>query len=312
LDGRQVKVLGIHEIVKRLRGWNPLQPVLVGAPNSETFVPPPKVPELAATFHAFQKRSEKALIALLIGSALLFAAWFTSPRQAPPLYVLTMLLGVIAGVDYMVYLRHESYLSQRAQFYYWLHVARKPRFGFAVWVSVAILMGASQLLVQSACGGFEEAVTRYGALFEPIRNGELWRLLTGPFFHSGIPHYANNALSLTFIGVVAWVLVGPWSIAVFLIGNVIAAAAQMQFGAAGFDSYVGVSGGVFALYGLVASIGVLKPDTFPKGFTLLCVLIAVATAIGGELLVPHAGSIGHLAGAIAGICCGIPFNQCRR
>jgi len=305
LNGGKVVHLSVQEVVRRLRGWHPLQPILVGAPGASSFMPPPEVPELSTSIRDFRKRSEKTLLALFVGSIGLFAAWLTSAGRAAPLYVLTGLLSVIAGFDYMMYLRHESTLSERARFYYWLQAAKKPRIGFACWTAVAVLMGGAQLLLEAICGTLDEVVTRYGTLFEPTRNGELWRLITGPFFHASLSHYLNNAVSLSFIGVVAWALVGPYSLAVFLIGNIVAAASQMLFGAAGFDSYLGVSGGMFALYGFVVTVGVIEQNVFPKGFTVLCVLIAAATVVGGEVLSANAGTIAHIAGALTGMCFGL-------
>lgn len=309
LTGRKVKTASFEEVVRALRGWHPLQPVLVGAPNSPIFVPPPRVPELEDTIERFHKRTKQALAALLIGSLVLFAAWLASRgRNGAPVYIITLLLTFIGGFDYFVYLRHLPLLTERAQFYYWLQSSPKQRKGFVFWLSVAVLMGVAQLVVQRAAGGFEQAVIRYGLFYEPARNGEIWRFVTGPFFHSGIGHYINNALSLSFVGVVAWSLIGARSLLVFLCGTVLAAAFQMQFGSAQFDSYLGVSGGVFALYGFVVATGASVPGIFPRGFTTLCTLIAVTTVVGTELLSTLTASVAHITGALTGVICGLLWS----
>ena len=307
--GRKTKLASLEYIASAVQRWHPLQPILVGVPNSHTYVPPSEVAELDSAVRSFQKRSTLSLLMLLLGSIVLFVLWFESQNhRAAPVYIPLSMLTLIVGVDYVAFLRHRSILSERARFYYWLQQSSLPRVAFATWTVVAVAMGALQLMLQAQYGNLENAVSHYGAVYTSIRGGEYWRLITGPFYHLDLAHYLNNAFSMAFIGVFAWIACGPMCLAAFLIGNVVAAFAQMQLGTGTFDTYLGVSGGVFSLYGLVAAIGFGKKQPFPQGFTLICILIGLSSAVGAELLLKSAASVAHVAGAIVGIVFGLIFD----
>jgi membrane associated rhomboid family serine protease len=145
-------------------------------------------------------------------------------------------------------------------------------------------------------------------MFAPVRDGEVWRLVTGPFFHSGPAHFLVNFSSLLLIGPIAWAIFGPRTVAIFFAGNVVGALAQMAWGSRAFDSYAGVSSGFLALYGFVCVAGALDRELLPRGFAVLCACIAVITVIGGELLTPNAASLGHLGGVLAGVVCGLAIR----
>jgi membrane associated rhomboid family serine protease len=138
-----------------------------------------------------------------------------------------------------------------------------------------------------------------------VRRGEVWRLVTKPFIHASFESYINNALSIMLGGALSWALIGWRSIPVFLVANAFAAAVVMRFGSIHFDSFVGVSGGLFALCGLVITAGLARKGLFPTGFTRLCALIALTSLAGSALLSTAGGALAHWTGAFVGSCIGL-------
>lgn len=153
---------------------------------------------------------------------------------------------------------------------------------------------------------------RYGIVLSAVRDGQLWRLPAGVFFHAGLAHCLNNAFLLLFFGTVAWVLPGPaLSITVFMLGCVTGAAIQMCLGTIRYDSFLGISSGVFALYGVLTALAVFERRTLPRGFTFLLLGIVTISGVGTELLSTNAASIGHVAGLAFGAVSAVAIQSAR-
>jgi membrane associated rhomboid family serine protease len=302
--GRSIQCADIKGVTERIKGWHPLQPVLVGKPGSMHFIPPPGISQLRQTIDAFQRRSLFGIVAFLIGSCIFLAIALAMPSKGrAPIYAIMFLITLTVAVDYAANLRHAGPLLDRSLFYFWLQTSRSGRIGFLFWLVFGLVIGVVQLFMQRSLGSIDALVESYGLMFAPARAGEFWRFLTGPFFHSGIGHYLNNLFSLIFIGSIAWALFGVTSLAIFLVGSWLAGAAQMYLGTGVFDSYLGVSGGVFALYGLVVAAGVLNRRLLPQGFAMLCACVAIVTGVGSALLSTNTASVSHFSGTMAGAMC---------
>ncbi len=302
--GRAIGCDTVGDVLLGLKGWNPLQPVLVGEPGATRFVPPPCIAELKEVTQSFRRRTFFGTIALVIGSCIFLAFALATKARAPaPVYGITSMLAAAAGLDYFLNLRHVGALAERSRFFFWLQHSQPGRIGLLFWLAVGLAMGIVQFLLQRSFGSLDALVRAYGLMFAPAREGELWRIVVGPFFHSGVGHYLSNVFSLLFIGTLCWAILGRVTFVVFLVGTWISAAAQMYMGAADFDSFLGVSGGVFALYGLIVAAGVIDRRLLPKGLALLCVCVAIITGIGSAVLSSSAGSVSHVSGTIVGAVC---------
>ena len=303
---RQIRCADVKDVAHQIKGWNPLQPLLVGAPGSSHFAPPPAIKELDGTIRAFRKRSFFGILAFLIGSFVFLAISLSMPEKGrAPIYVITMLVTLTMAIDYAVNLRRIEPLLERSQFFFWLQASNQGRVGFLVWLTIGTSAGLFQLIVQHYCQSFDSMIETYGLMFQPALGGEFWRFLVGPFFHSGVGHYLNNAISLLFVGSVAWALFGFASVAVFLAGTWLSSVVQALIGSASFDSYLGISGGVFAMYGLVIAAGLVDRKLLPQGFVLLCACVAVITGVGAALLSANTASVAHASGVVIGSLCAL-------
>lgn len=142
----------------------------------------------------------------------------------------------------------------------------------------------------------------FGANWGPaVADGEIWRLVTSMFLHSGIVHVALNLLSLFFLGRNVEAFYGPWPfLALFLgsgIGGAIASATLSS------SISVGASGGVFGLAGVSIVFAYRFRRQLPSRVTRIMgtfvgVLVAANIALG--LVFAFIDSKAHLGGLLSG------------
>src|SRR5208282_1320404 len=150
-------------------------------------------------------------------------------------------------------------------FFFWLRYDKDVRTGFWVWFAIAIAMGLTQWLLQRQLG-LDGMVMRYGLVFVAARDGQLWRFVVGPFFHSSALHYMGNATSVIFIGPLLWALLRKWSLVAFMVGNVAGGYAEMLYDdGSTYDAYVGISAGIFTLCGFLFTASLINRRLLPTG-----------------------------------------------
>jgi rhomboid protease GluP len=92
-----------------------------------------------------------------------------------------------------------------------------------------------------------------------LENGEIWRLLTMGFYHTGVAHIALNMLWLAYCG---WSLeraLGRANLIALYIASVIGGSVLSMFGSPDRPA-LGASGGVFGLVAAVTVFGLLRPE----------------------------------------------------
>ncbi|HWP94255.1 MAG TPA: rhomboid family intramembrane serine protease [Gammaproteobacteria bacterium] len=314
------------EVVARVSRWAPGNPLLVAAPGATRFLPPAMIPELAKVARDRIARFSRNLIILLSSagvihllSALLFFADLAGTKKAVPVALGwgLMFLGwaALLAMDAR-HLRTADGMSERALFLHWLTTSRQGKHALWFWLAVMVAAGVSQLVSLQLLGGSEKAVFhQYGVMYGEVREGEYWRLLTGPWLHYSLQHYLINTALALFAGMVASALFGHAAFVVFLLANTVSAAAQMGLGGDAFNNFGGVSGGVYALCGLVAAAGLGRRRLLPKGFPVFWMGIAVIGVIASELLSETAATTAHVTGLLVGvlaapIVCGLPRRAC--
>ncbi|ALV08837.1 rhomboid family protein [Roseateles depolymerans] len=239
---------------------------------------------------------------VLIGLALMTR----TPRYAS----YALLFGLVAATiatDYFAALRTASGIGERALFFRWMQTAAAPRVGLVAWSLLLGLSGATQLLLQDRLGSLESVVEQYGIVYsEVLQQGQWWRVLSGSFLHAGLAHYANNAMLLLFTGPIVWGLFGAGrSLIIFASGTVVGPLAQMAFGTPEFDSYLGLSSPVLAMFGLLIASAWRNPRVLPKGFPLTLIGIVTVSVVGAELLSERVASSAHVAGLAVGVLFGL-------
>jgi len=166
--------------------------------------------------------------------------------------------------------------------------------------------GIMQALLQSR-GSLESAVELVGAPFHALRQGEFWRLATGPLLHNGLSHFIGNAVFFLLAAPLAFVLFRGWAVAALFLANAAGALVQMAVGSPVFDAYLGISPGVFCLMLFVAVAGRMDKVLLPRGMAEMTAAIAVISIVAAEMLSTNAATAAHLTGAAFGIAFGLAW-----
>jgi membrane associated rhomboid family serine protease len=301
--GRGVDIPDFGEAQAALRNWNPLSRILVAGPRSRRFLPP--VCDAGLRPSVMRALRRNVLLAIggwgALGLILCLTAFLGGARRHLPFAILCFLVTATFLVDYANGLKHPTAVAERALYFRWLQTARSPRTGFAFFVALMVVAGVAQLVLQSRLGSLDAFVEAYGIVFTTVREGEMWRLATGIFIHSGSAHFLSNLFLLALIAPIAWGVVGGvTSTAIFLFACMAGAAAQMQFGTTDFDSYLGVSPGVFALFGVVLVYGAFEKKLLPRGLGWLLAGLVLVSGVGAQLVSGKSASVAHLTGFLLG------------
>jgi rhomboid protease GluP len=136
------------------------------------------------------------------------------------------------------------------------------------------------------------------------QGGEVWRLLTSLFLHSGFVHIAFNMVALYFLGTLAESAFGHWRFfALYLLSGLSGGLALLYFG--GFDQpAVGASGAIFGLLGSVLGYS-LRRGTFSWQNPLirqLLILLAINVWLG--LSIDNISNTAHMGGLVGGLLFG--------
>ncbi len=134
--------------------------------------------------------------------------------------------------------------------------------------------------------------------------GEVWRLLTSLFLHSGFVHIAFNMVALYFLGTLAESAFGHWRFfALYLLSGLSGGLALLYFG--GFEQpAVGASGAIFGLLGSVLGYS-LRRGTFSWQNPLirqLLILLAINVWLG--LSIDNISNTAHMGGLVGGFVFG--------
>ncbi len=306
-EGSRVLDLEAYEVRNRLQRWQPQSAILVAPPGAARFTTPVMIPEVADIATRSARRRTRLLMLICAGvtlAGLALYAWTPS----------NVLLGWVFGfagtaamfaADLAGPLSSVAGIDERARFVYWFRTRPANRIGVIFWSALITGAGVAQYRLVQRLGGHAAVFHAYGVMYGDVRAGEWWRLLTGPFLHYTPMHFLQNFLFLILVGAVAWAVLGAASsIATFVAGNILGAIAQMQFGAQLYDSVGGVSGGVYALLGLIVVYGALRRGSLPQGLATLVLILAVTGVGMSELASVTTATTAHVAGFISGCAIG--------
>lgn len=158
-----------------------------------------------------------------------------------------------------------------------------------------------------------ETLIELGALYTPraLEDGELWRLLSAAFLHYGELHFALNMLMLALIGREVEPDAGPLATLLVYVFGALASSgvvlAMMARGDVRYTLYVGASGAIFALFGVVGAFRF--SDWFHHrgsldAFRVTALGFAMLLQIGADYLLPMSSLAAHLSGFVFGLAAG--------
>lgn len=292
------------EVLADLKSWHPYHKVLVAAPGENWFSPPIFHRALRVDLMIRLKRQAEKMLMLLHVALLLFV-FMLIYRGGRNLELTTMLLVVtLVGhwSDYHV-LQSIRNVAERATFFYRLSSSDSYRRSFAMCVVMALITGCVQMLLVLQFGDIDSVVRAYGAYFPAITQGEYWRILFGPFVHSGYIHWMQNAFMCALLVPVLSSLFGVLStLMCFLLGNTIGLISVMYFTRI-YDAYLGVSAGAHTLASMLLIVLIAKAKYFPRGLWVLLLCLLVADYLIAAMN-PVSSMIAHLFGDIVGLLIG--------
>jgi len=151
----------------------------------------------------------------------------------------------------------------------------------------------------------QREVLALGALVPAlVAEGEVWRLLTSVFLHSGFAHLAINMISLYFLGSFAEVSFGRGRfLALYFISGIAGGLAYLYFGA--FDSpAVGASGAIFGLLGGMFGFAIRRGTFSLRNPVINQLLILTAINLFLGATIPNVSNTAHVGGLVGGFVFG--------
>src|SRR5690606_10210798 len=127
-------------------------------------------------------------------------------------------------------------------------------------------------------------------------------------------HWLTNVAMLVAASAVAGPLMrGPRALALLLCGSTFGALVSLLVEAtAPMDVYLGVSGGIFALFGWCVGAAIRRPAGFPSRFAVTAAAFALLNLAAAPLASATVSHAGHTAGLALGVLTGLAFPpQCR-
>lgn len=136
-----------------------------------------------------------------------------------------------------------------------------------------------------------------------IWQGEIWRLLTPIFLHSGFSHVLFNSFSLVLFGPALERILGSGRFtAVYLITGISANIATLLIEPVTYI-HVGASGAIFGLFGMYISLVIYRKNLLSRDNRQLITTIAVISII-MTFFQPNINVTSHLFGLLSGFLIG--------
>ncbi|MGD6878963.1 rhomboid family intramembrane serine protease [Bacillus infantis] len=136
-----------------------------------------------------------------------------------------------------------------------------------------------------------------------IREGEVWRLATPIFMHSGFTHVLFNSFSLVLFGPALERIAGKARFAgIYLITGISANVATLLLEPLTY-THVGSSGAIFGLFGFFAAVAYFRKDLMSRENSQIIITIAVIGLI-MTFIQPNINISAHIFGFISGFLIG--------
>ena len=208
-----------------------------------------------------------------------------------------------------------SAAGEERQLQNWLH-ALAPQ----TWVTYGLIVlnvAVWVLMVSRGVDAFSppaEILLHWGGnAASEVQRGQVWRLLTATFVHSGIVHLVMNMLGLWAIGQTAERIYGHRIYLAVYLGSALAGSALSLHFSAQQTVSVGASGAVFGLAGLVLVAVLRHRESMPRLFgkqTQLGIGFFVLFSLAQGFLQAGVDNAAHVGGLLAGalVACILPLR----
>ncbi|MED4207197.1 rhomboid family intramembrane serine protease [Neobacillus mesonae] len=141
-----------------------------------------------------------------------------------------------------------------------------------------------------------------------ILEGEVWRLITPIFMHSGFSHMLFNSFSLVLFGpALERLLSGGKFLLIYLVSGIIANVATLILEPLTY-THVGSSGAIFGLFGYYIAMIVFQKNRLSKENSQIIITLCVVSLI-MTFIQPNINITAHLFGLIGGFLLGYVIKK---
>jgi membrane associated rhomboid family serine protease len=305
--GKVQRFESLDEVNKALKKWSPFTPILIAKPNSNKFLPPTCFNELA--FKILVNYKARVCICILMAAVTTLMLFFGVLIYDSPMFIngsiLFSMVTIAALSDYFISFKSLTTMSERTKFFYWIFNSKRVKQVTMAWILFIVALALFQLFFEFYLGGREPLFKLMGTVHVHVMDGEVWRIFIGPFLHSSPAHFILNATFLIIIGPLSWCLFSYKAALVLIFGSCIGALVSTLLGTFidgyPYDSYAGISPGIFALFGMIFMLGAIRQNILPQGLALHLGFLATISIVAASVYTNHAANASHWAGFIFGI-----------
>ncbi|USI99294.1 rhomboid family intramembrane serine protease [Xanthomonas prunicola] len=214
-----------------------------------------------------------------------------------------VLLALFVAFQWAVIFRRRVNICEYSRFCAWCYLQPNRQL-----VAIALLMlaiGGAQFALQAGSGDILSLINQYGLVFERAHD-EPWRYLSGPFLHAGLVHWISNVSLLMVIAGLCFAIGRAYAIWLVFLSGVLLPSFILGFLPhwVSSDAFLGMSGGVFALYGWFIGLTIRHRKIFPSALGWMIAYFACATLVVSSLLDPRSSWFVHAAGLLLGSIAG--------
>ena len=312
----QSELMSLPEIAAQLRDQKREEkaPIhWVEVPNAPRVVHISEVPELweAQTKrdlrHARESIKSHGTIALLTGGACVAVLAVGVPPAAAFVFAIYGMQSAEAWFDAAETRRQlrrdaQSYFHRRSSEYrYAFWVGSHP--SSALWRTWSLSIAWVVLFIVQSCKGLDASIQK-AALVKPlVRQGEVWRLLTGTMLHGSVMHILMNATSAISLALLIertvnrHVLVPLW-----LLGALGGSLCSLMLTPE--QTSVGASGGLMGFVGFLAVMGWKRKPLLPPRFAVNILRSIAFLGVMGVVAWSVIDNAAHLGGLLTGALAG--------
>jgi membrane associated rhomboid family serine protease len=282
---------------------------LVWTPETPRLVPPQEIPFLAEALRSHDLINARQNQKDAWGPLLLWGTALFSANTAWPLFVALMASdGLLPMWEAARAARRavgtaavppaRGAVDTSARFRAWL--GRQPYDRLVVaMVSLCTIAGVLQLIL-----GLERSIAAAALVKPAVRNGEYWRLLTGPMLHGTWWHLLGNMAALIVLAAIVRALAAAGSVAVVLLLAVLGGSlASLWVAPAGTS--VGLSGGIMGLLGFALAVVSRRRHHLPRELLPALLKAALCTAGVGAIAHQFIDNAAHAGGFATGLLLGV-------
>ncbi len=301
--GRRLE--GESAVRRAIWQWHPFDPIIVSIPGEKSMLPPICFARMAPQIQKRMHFQYLALFSLMLCMTLGFAiaSFETHASHFIKASAAIALLSTFLIFQYIFVFGKLSSLCEYSRFSAWCYLQPNKQ-----TLSIAVMMisiGGIQLYLQTRAGSIFSLIEHYGLVFQDAPR-QPWRYFSGPLLHSGVAHWAVNFSLLMIAAGLSFSFGRAPVIWLTFLSGVLLPAFLLTFLPhwVGSDAFLGISGGVFALYGWIVGISLRNRRIFPPALGWLLAYFALATMLASSLLSPRTSWFAHALGWLLGLTIG--------